>query len=174
MKIAVLGYSGAGKSTLAKFLGEFYNIPVLHLDTVQFEPGWVERDRSKAKEIVYRFMQKSDWVIDGNYTGFYQQERLEQADRILLLEFSRICCFYRVWKRYRQNMGRVRESMAEGCEEKLDAGFIFWVLFQGRTSKRRKHLAAIAESYPQKTLVLKNSKQVQAYQMGLETDLILN
>ena len=43
MKIAVTGYSGAGKSTLARTLGERLGCPVLHLDTVQFTPGWVER-----------------------------------------------------------------------------------------------------------------------------------
>lgn len=34
MKIAVMGYSGSGKSTLAKFLGEKYNVPVLHFDRI--------------------------------------------------------------------------------------------------------------------------------------------
>ena len=43
MKIAILGTSGSGKSTLAKRLGERYGLPVLHMDTVHFLPGWVER-----------------------------------------------------------------------------------------------------------------------------------
>ena len=50
MKIAVLGYSGAGKSTLARMLGEYYNIPVLHLDTVQFLPNWKIRDEYKKRK----------------------------------------------------------------------------------------------------------------------------
>lgn len=45
MKIAVIGYSGAGKSTLAKKAGKLFRCPVLHLDRIQFEPGWKERDR---------------------------------------------------------------------------------------------------------------------------------
>ena len=49
MKIAVIGYSGAGKSTLAKKLGKLFRCPVLHLDRIQFEPGWKERDRGEAK-----------------------------------------------------------------------------------------------------------------------------
>lgn len=48
MKIAILGYSGSGKSTLARRLGEQYGIPVLHLDRVQFLPGWRERDPEEA------------------------------------------------------------------------------------------------------------------------------
>ena len=39
MKIVVMGYSGAGKSTLARALGERYNVPVLHFDTVYWAPN---------------------------------------------------------------------------------------------------------------------------------------
>ncbi len=37
MKITVMGFSGSGKSTLAKQLSEFYDIPLLYLDCVNFE-----------------------------------------------------------------------------------------------------------------------------------------
>ena len=45
MKIAIIGYSGAGKSTLAKKLSHCYSIPKLHMDTLQFQPGWQDSDR---------------------------------------------------------------------------------------------------------------------------------
>ena len=49
MKIAILGTSGSGKSTLAQTLGAAYHAPVLHLDTVHFLPGWVERPLDEEK-----------------------------------------------------------------------------------------------------------------------------
>ena len=52
MKIAILGTSGSGKSTLAKRLGERYGLPVLHMDTVHFLPGWVERPFAEEEAIV--------------------------------------------------------------------------------------------------------------------------
>ena len=78
----LLGPSGSGKSTLAREIGKRYGLPVLHLDTVQFEPGWQVRDREEGRQIVRTFLAEhpDGWVIDGNYTGFYQQERLEAAD----------------------------------------------------------------------------------------------
>ena len=57
MKIAVIGYSGAGKSTLAKKLGKLFRCPVLHLDRIQFEPGWKERDRETAKRMAEDFLE---------------------------------------------------------------------------------------------------------------------
>ena len=54
MKIAILGTSGSGKSTLAKRLGERYGLPVLHMDTVHFLPGWVERPFEEEETIIRR------------------------------------------------------------------------------------------------------------------------
>lgn len=83
MKIAVLGYSGAGKSTLSRELGKRYGCPVLHLDQVQFEAGWIERDRGEALSQVEQFMSQESWVIDGNYSAFLQERRLEEADCVI-------------------------------------------------------------------------------------------
>ena len=41
MRIAILGNSGSGKSTLAKRLADRFGVPLLYLDTVNFESGWV-------------------------------------------------------------------------------------------------------------------------------------
>lgn len=60
MKIAILGYSGSGKSTLAKYLHAHYDIPLLYLDTVQFEANWKERDREEALSMVAEFMGNQD------------------------------------------------------------------------------------------------------------------
>ena len=59
MKIAILGTSGSGKSTLAKRLGETYGLPVLHMDTVHFLPGWVERPFEEEEAIVRQFLDEN-------------------------------------------------------------------------------------------------------------------
>lgn len=118
MKTAICGYSGSGKSTLARRIGEIEQVPVLYLDTVQFVANWQERDRDEARSIVRAFMKQENWVIDGNYTNFFYQERMEAADRILILVFNRFTCLYRAFKRYFRYRNQTRESMAEGCKEK--------------------------------------------------------
>ena len=86
MKIAILGTSGSGKSTLAKRLGETYGLPVLHMDTVHFLPGWVERPFEEEETIIRRFLDENagGWVIDGNYTKTCYARRLEEADKIIV------------------------------------------------------------------------------------------
>ena len=164
MKIAVLGYSGAGKSTLARRLGQAAGCPVLHLDTVQFTPGWVIRDRGEAQRMVAAFMDShASWGIDGNYRGFAQERRLEEADKIVILDFPRRVCLRQAVSRYIRWHGRTREDMAEGCNEKLDWEFIQWILWRGRTRAQRGHLRDIAARYPQKTTVARSRAQAEAF-----------
>ncbi len=168
MKIAVIGYSGSGKSTLAEYLGNKYSIPVLFLDTVQFLPGWQERDLEDGKEIVLGFMENDSWVIDGNYRKYYREDRLEQADKIIFMNFNRITCFLRVYRRYRMYKGKSRLSMADGCHEKLDRKFIRWILRDGRTKGIRSKYKNIAKTYKDKIIIIKNQRQLEAYMKGLK------
>ena len=50
-RIIILGSAGSGKSTLATKLGEITGIPVIHLDRLFWNPGWVETPRIKFGEI---------------------------------------------------------------------------------------------------------------------------
>jgi len=169
MKIAIIGYSGAGKSTLAKKLGKFYNIPVLHLDKIQFIENWQERNNKEALESIDQFMKNESWVIDGNYGKFRQELRLKEADTIIFLNFPRYISFYQAYKRYKNNINKVRDDMAKGCIEKFDWEFIKWILFDGRVSKYKTNYKNIEKLYPDKFIQFKNNHQVEDYLENLTT-----
>ena len=161
MKIAILGYSGSGKSTLAGSLASHYDLPVLHFDTVQFLPGWVIRPESEKEAITKSFLDTHDaWVIDGNYSKLSFQRRIEEADVIVLLLFNRLSCLYRVTRRYLTYKNATRPDMAEGCREKLDPEFLKWILWDGRNKQARKRYLDILTCYPEKTLLIKNQRQL--------------
>lgn len=165
MKTLILGTSGSGKSTLAQALGAQRSVPVLHLDAVHFLPGWVERPLEQERELITRFLDENPaWVMDGNYTKTCLDRRLAEADQILVLYFGRFLCLYRVVRRWLQNRGRVRRSSAPGCEEKLDLEFICWVLWRGRSRAYRDRLAQIAQAYPDKFVLLRSQRQLDAWQ----------
>lgn len=169
MKIAILGYSGSGKSTLARELGKRYGLTVLHLDTVQFEPGWSVRDRDESKQLVRTFLEEhpDGWVIDGNYSAFLQEERLEQADRIVLMLLPRLTCYFRARRRSKRFCGKVRPDMADGCTEKFDWEFRLWILWKGRTAKRSAAFRRIAQQYPDKTVILRSQRAIDRYLQSL-------
>ncbi|WP_041479122.1 topology modulation protein [Corynebacterium ulcerans] len=152
MKIAIMGYSGGGKSTLARRLGSQLNVPVLHLDSVHFSAGWVERDFAEESAAVESFLNThSDWIIDGNYSLLSEERRLAEADRIIVILVPRMIRLWRVVRRLACYYGTTRPDMAPGCPEKIDFTFLTWVLWDSCTRTKRKHYLEIAKKYPGKT-----------------------
>ncbi|MGX7073622.1 DNA topology modulation protein [Falseniella ignava] len=164
MKIAIIGYSGAGKSTLTEKLSHYYSIPKLHMDTLQFQPGWQDSDRDwMAAEMKNFLTSHSDWVIDGNYSWCYYEKRMLEADQIIFLNFSPLTCLIRAFKRYLTYRGKVRESMALGCPERFDVEFIRWILWDGRTKTAKERYQRIQETYPEKVIVLRSQKEMDRF-----------
>ncbi len=169
MKIAILGYSGSGKSTTAKKLGDIYNIPVMHMDTVYWAENWQERNIPEAMEIVRRFMaENNSWIIDGNYKKMYQAERLENADMIIFMNFNRFVCFGRALKRYIKYKGKSRPDITQSCNEKFDFEFMKWILWQGRTKEKRADYTDMCKRYKNKTFVLRNQRQLDDFLKNAE------
>ena len=163
MKIAIFGHSGSGKSTLGAFLGELYGAPVLHLDVIAFEEGWKRREVAESRALAQRFMEQESWIIEGNYREMGWEQRVEEADQLIYMNFPRLTCLKRAWKRYRTYRGRTRESIAPGCPEKLDGEFVLWILWQGRTPRRLARFRKTLKQYQDKTVVLKNQRQLDAF-----------
>lgn len=168
MKIALIGYAASGKSTLARKLGRFYHVPVLHLDTVHHLPGWQEKERTVEQKEVETFLdEKPGWVIDGNYTKLSFARRLEEADIIYIVALNRFACLYRAFIRFLRYRNKTRPDLAEGCEEKLDGKFIWWILWKGRSARKRQALWDAREQYPQKTRLLRSQKDINRLEKEL-------
>ncbi len=161
MKIAILGYSGAGKSTLAKKIATKYDIPLLHLDMINFSENWKERETNDVKEKLENFMDENEsWVIDGNYSKLEQERRVKEADKIIFLDFPRWICLKRAYHRYKENKNRVREDVANGCVEKFDFVFVKWILIDGRDKKHKQRYNEICEKYKDKVIICRTEKEV--------------
>lgn len=167
MKIAIIGYSGSGKSTLAKKLSEIYNCPLLYLDTIQFEANWKIRDIDEGRLMVGEFLKNDSWIIDGNYREFLQEKRLQNADKIIFMNFPRRICFPQAFKRYLHYKNKTRESMADGCNEKFDLEFIKWLLFEGRKKSIKNHYNEICKFYKDKITIFRNNKDVENFLASL-------
>ncbi|MDO9628461.1 MAG: hypothetical protein Q7I99_01055 [Acholeplasmataceae bacterium] len=162
MKILVIGYSSSGKSTFSKRIGNVYNIPVLHIDKIFFSPNWVERDKTQVEQEIREFMKSDSWIIDGLYRN-QARERFEIADQIFIFDFNRFKCLYGAVVRRVKFHNQIRDSIAEGCKERLNFSFIWWILFGGRKKESKVLLKSIQTTYHNKVIVFKNRKQTNNY-----------
>ena len=125
-RILIIGCCGAGKTTLANVLSKRLNLPVVHLDRLWWNPGWIESspeefDARLAKELAF-----DRWIIDGKYKRTLA-ERLRYADTVLLLAYSRTRCLWQIFRRLREFRGRTRPDLADGCPERIDGEFLRFV-----------------------------------------------
>lgn len=125
-RIAIVGCPGAGKSTLAVQLRTVLNLEVIHLDAYFWKPGWVETPQQEWVEIHDELIEKSEWIMDGNYART-SMHRFVAADTVIFLDYSRWLCLWRGFKRVIRYHGRTRPDLAVGCPEKFDWEFEKWI-----------------------------------------------
>jgi len=157
----VIGSGGSGKSTLSRKLGEITGIPVIHLDSLYWQPGWVEPDKEEWRDTMAREIERPSWIMDGNFGGT-REMRMRAADTVIFLDLPRWLCMLRVLKRRLTHTGETRPDMAEGCPEKVDLKFLAWVWTYKRRSGRRvlEELSAM----PHKRLIrLRTRHEVAAF-----------
>ena len=165
-RVIVLGVSaGVGKSSFARKLSEKMAIPVHHLDTYFWKPGWIESSEEEFREKQQQLVKEDRWIIEGNYTSTYEIRR-QRADTLIYLELPLRICLYRVFKRRIINQGKTRPDMASGCPEKLDKDFLKFIIstYHARKLKMRKRMAHFIEECPQnKVIFLRSQKEVDEF-----------
>ena len=57
-RILIIGSSGAGKSTLSKRLSEKWDLPLIHLDTLFWNEGWVPTPKPEFREKIQEELKK--------------------------------------------------------------------------------------------------------------------
>jgi adenylate kinase family enzyme len=160
----ILGPGGAGKSTLARQLGERTGLPVISLDRHFWHPGWVETPRDEWRDVQAELFSGDAWIADGNYSATIEV-RLRRADTIVLLDLPPWRTIPRALRRTLGNRGRAVQ--ADGCPERFDAKFLWWIATYRRRS-RPKVLAAIARDAPDAEVhILRRPSDVASFLAGL-------
>ena len=104
-KILVLGSPGSGKTALSTSISQIYKIPVYHLDDLYWHENWERGEEKEFAEHLQKIIMSKCWVIDGNYYHLFFQERLKEADTVILIDIPAFICVYRVLKRYLRIIG---------------------------------------------------------------------
>lgn len=167
-RIVILGNAGSGKSTLARALGARLGLPVVHLDTLFWEPGWVEADAEVFRERVRHAVAPDTWVCEGNYARRTFDLRLPRADLVIWLDTPRWTCLRRVIARSFSKQPRT--DLAAGCQEQHNREFLTFLKYVWHyDNANRPGIEAMRLAQgPQVPVVhLRGNRQVAAFLNGL-------
>ncbi|MCE8000436.1 MAG: AAA family ATPase [Rhodobiaceae bacterium] len=167
-RVLVIGPSGAGKTTLATVLAEKTGLPLIHLDTEYWRPGWVETPGEEWRPHVEKLVARDSWIMEGNFSSTFDL-RMPRADTIVLVIRPRVHCLWRVFKRYLKYRGATRPDLADGCPEKFDPAFYKWIWdFPNRSLPRiQEALATIGAHAKQVTIT--SDADAQAFLESLKS-----
>lgn len=167
-KIMIIGNCGTGKSTLARNLSERLNIPIIHLDTFKFKPGWEEIDNNTFNLKVENEMNvRPKWIIDGNYSSSFEK-RSNAADTIILLKVPLILSYMRILKRRLIYHKKVRPDVAEGCIENLNWDMMKWVWAYKKRAEGKTNVLIEKNRKIKKIFVLDSPKKVKEFVSSIE------
>jgi adenylate kinase family enzyme len=134
-RVAIIGSGGAGKSMLARELGRRLDLPVIHLDVLFWQPGWVEPDSDEWEALNRQLVEGERWIMDGNYGGT-MEIRLAAADTIVFLDPPPLLAIWRVIRRRRAGP---RPDLAPFLDERVGArDFLEFVAYIWRYRRTRR------------------------------------
>ena len=98
-RILIIGSPGSGKSTLAYQLHLKYQLPLYHIDQIQWLNNKNVITFEELKQKLESIVVKEEWIIDGNYSSTLSM-RLKYATKVIWIKEPRVKCILRVIKRY--------------------------------------------------------------------------
>jgi adenylate kinase family enzyme len=145
-KIAVLGISGAGKSTFARAIGQKTGLPVYHMDSLYWKPGWTETSVNEWEAQEKDILSRDRWIVEGWIDRAHPQ-RIQQADLAIYLDFSGVVCAFNAIKRWRQYRDIPRPELPERCDEQIALSTL-WKIMARKERPDIEHALAAADSVP--------------------------
>jgi adenylate kinase family enzyme len=147
-RVMIVGQPGSGKSTFARALGERTGLPVVHIDKIHWQPGWVERSRDEKDRLTREVHARETWIFEGGHSRTWP-ERIARADTLIWLDVPLPRRLWRVLRRAVTGYGRTRPDMQDDCPEQLGGTFVDLLRFMWRTRRSgRMKIQAIFDAPP--------------------------
>jgi adenylate kinase family enzyme len=172
-RIVIVGSSGSGKTTLARSLASRYNLPHVEIDSLHFEPNWVEVDFPVLRTRIDAALSGSAWVVDGNY-AMLRDIIWARGDTLIWLELPLGIVLWRLLSR---TFTRIitQEELWQGNRENLRSAFFSkdsLVLYMLKTRKVHHNGYPLALKQPEychlKLIHLRTPAQVKNWLDSLE------
>lgn len=116
-RIAIIGNGGGGKSTLARALGRANNLPLHHVDSIQYRPGWQRTAADECDATLDGLARGPRWVIDGFGNAPVIERRLRAADAVVFVDFPLWRHYWWAAKRQWRSREGQRAELPPACPE---------------------------------------------------------
>ena len=157
-KIIVIGCPGSGKSTFSRALGEKVNIPVYHLDMLNWNEDKTTVERGVFMERLQDVLKKDTWIIDGNYASTMEM-RMKECDSVFFLDYPLEVCLDGVASR----RGKPRPDMP-WIEDENEIDEEFMEFIKNYNFQNRPKVMSLLEKYTEKNIfVFKNREEADAF-----------
>lgn len=165
-RIMIVGQPGAGKSTLARGLGRRTGLPVVHIDHIHWQSGWVERDRACKTRLCHEAEAREAWIFEGGHSATWAN-RLARADLLIWLDLPLWLRFWRVLARTVRWYGRSRPDLPEGCNERFGRNSLeFWAFIWRTRHSSRAAMARLAAGAGKPVVRLRSPREVRRWLEG--------
>lgn len=183
-RIHVIGNSCSGKSTLGERLAEALGVPIIELDALNWEPGWISLDSTDPQELERRIRQATagnGWVVAGSYRNYSQRLFWPRLHSVVWLDLPMSLLVWRVikrsWQRWRSKellWGKNYERfwpqlMVWNKEESL----IGWIVSQHHRKRRDMISDMVDPRWAHiRFIQLRSTSQIRAFIESVETGLL--
>ena len=175
-KIAVIGNAGGGKTRLSRRLSELHQLPVVHVDSIQFLPGMNIRPQDETRSVLRDVAGRERWLIDGFGPLDLIEQRFQLADQVVFIDFP---LWRHAWwcsKRQIKSFWQRREELPIGCNEATFAHTVKLFKTLWRVHKQmRPELVRILQrqNLRGKVIFIQNLKQWnRVYRQGVSRDYL--
>ena len=163
-KVIVIGCPGSGKSTFSRALHQITGLPLFHLDMLNWNADKTTVDKAVFRKRLLNTIQKSEWIIDGNY-GSTMELRLSACDTVIFLDYPLEVCLNGA----RERRGKARTDMpwVENEDDEEDAEFIAFI--KNYNSQSRPTVMALLDQYSHKNIyIFKSRNEADEYLKSLQ------
>ena len=121
-RIVVVGVTGSGKTTLARNLSKLFGVRYVELDSLFWEPNWIQAPLDRFRRRISEATACESWVVDGNYSRT-QDITWTRATTLVWLDYSLPPILWRLWWRVLRR-GVTRQALWNGNRERLWEHFL--------------------------------------------------
>jgi adenylate kinase family enzyme len=165
-RIAIIGPAAVGKSTLAERLSAVLGIPVYHLDSLYWRPGWTPTPADEWDEALRAIIDSDAWIVDGNFTQT-MRDRLDAADTIVYLDLPPLVSTLAAIRRRITHRWRPAPGVQLGSRPMFNAQLFRWI-WSFPHDHRPTILAMLAgQPSSKRVVILRSRRQVRRFVEGV-------